>query len=155
MPLCPAPITTPSYSNTFGIFTFPLSDLNASMSSIGTAGTIGTIGTMWRSSRSLNLQLEIFFHHLPTIATRSSDDGVRGMCGHSDLVESLYWRAISRELFHRPLGAHLFGDLACHPNRTAAHMGPAAGDIEWIHRYLHFDVIVRKVGGIAPPDRQN
>src|SRR5262245_947635 len=110
---------------------------------------------MWPSSRSLNLQLEIFFHHLPAIATRSGNDGVRGMGGDSDLIKPLYGRAISRELFHRPIGAHLSGGLACHPNRTAPHMGPAAGDIEWIHRYLHLDVIVREVGGVAPPDRQN
>src|SRR5215510_11323726 len=115
MPLCPAPITTPSYSNTFGILYIFISDLNASMSSIGTAGTSGTIGTMWPSSRSFNLQLEIFFHHLPTIATRSGDDGVRGMGSDPDLVQPLYGRAIIRELFHRPISSHLSGDLACYP----------------------------------------
>src|SRR5262245_10264515 len=126
------------------------------MRAIGTAGTIGTIGTMWPpSSRSLNLQLEIFFHHLPAIASGASDDRIRRMRGDPDLIQSLYWRPISRELFHRSIGTHLFGGLACHPNRTSPHMGPAAGDIEWIHCDFHFDVIVSEIRSVAPPDPQN
>src|SRR5262249_40328896 len=121
------------------------SDLNASMSSIGTAGTSGTIGTMWPSSRSFNLQLEIFFHHLPTIATRSGNDGVRGMGSDPDLVQPLYGRAITRELFHWPISSHLSGDLACYPNRPAPHMEPAAGEIKWDHCYFPFDRIVPQI----------
>src|SRR5262249_7043509 len=155
MPLCPAPITTPSYSIIFGIFFRVIERLELfERLEHFVVQIVPAVQIVSKPSTS-NLKLQVFFHHLPTIATRSGNDGVRRMRGDPDLVQPLYGRAITRELFHRPISSHLSGDLACYPNRTAPHMEPAAGDIKWIHCDFHFDVIVRVVGGIALPDRQN
>src|SRR5882672_7628249 len=94
MPLCPAPITTPSYSNTFAIFCVPLNDLNVLNclnvlnTSVGQiVPTVPAVQIVYGTS-TLNLKLQVFFHDLPTIAPGSGDHGVRRMRGDPDLVES-------------------------------------------------------------------
>ena len=75
-----------------------------------------------------------------------------GCVAAPDLVKSLDWRAITRELLYRPVDPHLLGNLARDPNRTASHIWPAAGNVERIHRDFHLDVIVREIGCVAAPN---
>ena len=89
-----------------------LNDLNClNISVVQIVPTVPTDQIAYGTS-TLNLKLQVFFHHLPAIASGSGNDGVRRMRGDPDLIESFNGRSITRELFHRPVDSHLFANLA-------------------------------------------
>src|SRR5262245_18662765 len=155
MPLWPAPMTTPSYSRIFAM-PVDLHGLNVlnnawfktfqsfnrcAQFKPSPSSSPATRGRMrWGLERferlerlepppeilRILLQVQVFLHNPPTVVSRPGDHRIRGMHGNPDLVQVFDRRPVVGDLFDRPSRTVLARDLACDPNRTAAHIWTAA-----------------------------
>src|SRR5262245_8995351 len=151
IPLCPAPMTTPSYSNILAI-TFGLKRLERFVLLERLERRCGSNRSNHSKRFSRALQLQIFLHNAPAVITRSRDHGIRRMHRRADLIKPCNRRAVVGDLLNRPLSTHLRRDLPRHPNRAAPQVRPAPGYVEWVHGDFHLDVLVGEISRVATPD---